>query len=156
MIESENIETTPRIEDAIRAKLSGEAQKNALAFVADLQEKGFTFPGWGSGDDAGWNPAYNGNSFGTALVNDQFMFFIGLEWDFDRGGIVDGELKEFAWSHVTICPQGPCKPPYCENNKNRWKIFGKEFESACHSPLQFIGPDEKTLDNIKKLLITTK
>ena len=153
----------PVIEDVIKEKLVGEAQKNALDFVAAMQEKEFSFVGWDSGSEVGWTPTYNGKGLGTTLINDQFMFFIGLDWNFDDSRAVEDEIKEFVWAHITVCPQEPCAPPYCQadehndnHSKNRWKIFGKEYESTCNAPLQFIGPDAKTLDNIKKLLLMTK
>ena len=145
------------IENAIKEKLIGEKQHNALVFIASMQESGFSFEYWSDGASEGWNPAYNGKDFGCVLITNEFMFFICLDWNFGRSGIVENnELKEFALAHTTICPQSPCKPPYCENNKNRWQIFGKQYESTCHSPLQFISPNAKTLDNIKKLLIETR
>jgi len=145
------------IENAIKEKLTGEKQKNALDFIAAMREKGFSFEGWGSGDDVGWNPTYNGKGFGCVLVSNQFMFFIGLDWSFDDSGPADDELKEFAWAHVVNCPQEKyCKPPHCENSKNRWQIFQKEFESTCHAPLAFFNLVAKKLENIKKLLLMTK
>jgi len=146
------------IENAIKEKLTGEKQKNTLDFITSMQDNGFSFIGWLNEDGSvgGWDPTYNGKGFGCVLVTDKFMFFIGLDWDCKHSETTDEELKKFAWTHVTICPQQPCKPPYCENNKNQWTIFGKEYESTCHSPLQFIDPDAKTLDNIKKLLLATK
>ena len=148
------------IESAINEKLIGEKQKNALDFVESMQENGFLFNGWSDGDSEGWDPTYNGKGFGCVLVRDVFMFFIGLAWDCGRNNIeVDDELKEFAWSSITVCPQSLCKPPYCQgenHSKNRWQIFGEQYESICHSPLQFIDPDAKTLDKILKLLLTTK
>ncbi|MCL2363538.1 MAG: hypothetical protein FWC71_02615 [Defluviitaleaceae bacterium] len=145
------------IELAIKEKLTGEKQQNALDFIYSMQKEGFTFEGWSDGDGEGWDPTYNGNGFGCVLIHDDFMFFIGLNWDVSRStSEADDALKAFAWAHTTICPQSPCAPPYCENNNNRWQIFGREFESTCHSPLQFIAPDAKTLENIKKLLMATK
>jgi len=144
------------IETAIKEKLSGEKQQNALNFIASMQENGFSFEGWSDGDSEGWDPTYNGKGFGCVLVADDFMFFIGLDWDFGHNcAVEDSELKKFAWAHTTICPQSPCNPPYCENNKNPWQIFGKKYESTCHSPLQFIAPDAETLNNIKSLLLAT-
>jgi len=163
MSEQNTTNTPPVIEEVIKTKLAGDAQKNALDFVTAIQEKGFSFVGWGSGDDVGWTPTYNGKGLGSTLIYDQFMFFIGLDWDFDDSGTVEDELKEFTWAHVIGCPQEPCTPPYCQasednpnHSKNRWKIFDKEYESTCHAPLQFIGPDAKTLEKIKRLLLITQ
>jgi len=163
MSEQNNANSSPVIENIIKDKLTGETQKNVLDFIAAMREKGFSFAGWNNGDDMGWSPTYNGKSFGSVLIFEQFMFFIGLDWNFDDSIPVENELKEFVQAHVTVCPQEPCSPPYCQaddhsnnHSKNRWNIFGKEYESTCHAPLQFIGPDAKTLDNIKKLLLMTK
>jgi hypothetical protein len=32
-------------------------------------------------------------------------------------------------------------------------IFGKEYESTCHSPLAFLNPDAGALENAKKLFL---
>ena len=149
-----------KIEDKINVVLSGETQKNSLDFIAFMRTNGFSFEGFDMGDDeVGWNPIFKEKSIGCIMVSDQLMFWLGLDWCFDDNGSVSDDLKDFTWSHVVNCPQEPCKPPYCEgdnHSKNHWKIFEKEFESTCHSPLAFFGPDAKTLDNIKKLLLMTK
>jgi len=145
------------IETAITEKLTGDKQRDALNFIASMRENGFSFEGWSDGKSEGWDPTYNGKGFGCVLIDDVFMFFIGLDWDFGHGGLIeDDELKEFAWAHTTVCPQSVCNPPHCENSKNRWQIFGKEYESVCHAPLQFFDLDAKALDNIVKLLLATK
>jgi len=145
------------IETAVKEKLTGERQQNALDFIASMKESGFSFEGWSDNESEGWGPAYNGKDVGCVLIDDVFMFFIGLEWDFGRSNLIDDdELKDFALTHTTICPQAVCKPPYCKNNNNRWQIFGKEYESTCHAPLQFFDLDAKGLDNIRKLLLATK
>ena len=143
------------IEDAIKERLTGEVQKDALCFIAATQESGFSYVGFDEEGD-GWDPVHeNINIHGCVLVNDQFMFFVGIDCRFDEFIQPDDELKEFAWSHTTICPQSVCKPPYCQgdnHSKNQYKIFGKEYESTCHSPLQFIGLDAEKLNMLRKLL----
>ena len=109
------------------------------------------------------------NSGGTAVVSGQFsqngkplhhiVAVVGYGEDKDGCGTIENELKEFTWSHVVNCPQKLCEPPYCEGDnksKNQWQIFGKNYESTCHSPLAFFGPDENALNNMKKLLHMTK
>ena len=157
----QNVNNLPAIEDAIVKKLTGEIQKNTLDFIASMRENGFSFDAFDTGDvhsgEVRWSPAYKGESFGCAAVSDCFMFWIGLDWCFDDNELADENLKEFVWSHVVVCPQEKyCKPPYCEGSKNRWKIFRKEYESTCHAPLAFFGPDAIALDNIIKLLLMTK
>jgi len=147
------------IEDAIRERLTAEAQKDVLNFITATQENGFSYVGFDE-EGGGWDPVHeNRNIHGCVLVSDQFMFFVGLDCQFDEEELVDDELKEFAWSYTTICPQSVCKPPYCQgenHSKNRWQIFGKQYESTCHSPLQFIDPDSNTLENLLRLLLVAK
>ena len=154
------------IEDAIKEKLKGETQKTTLDFIVSMQKNGFSFEGFSAGGEGvRWTPTHKGEGFGCVAVEDCFMFWIGLvDWYSDDDNSVDDELKEFAWTHVVVCPQEKyCKPPYCQgdsqgNNhcKNRWQIFGKVHESTCHAPLAFFGPDAKALDNIAKLLLMSK
>jgi hypothetical protein len=157
------------IEDGIREKLTGDPQKNALDLVAFMRENEFSFDAFDMGSETGWNPTYKGKGFGCVQIgNDNTLgFWLGLDWNFDDTGKlaqhVDDDLKEFAWAHVVVCPQEKyCKPPYCQPNdehpgsRNRWQIFGKEYESTCHAPLAFFNPDAKAVENLKKLLYMTK
>ena len=150
----------PAIEETIRKKLKGEARKNALDFVAFSQANGFSFVGFDAGSEGyRWTPTYNGKGLGCVAVTNEFMFWVGLDWRFDDNGPVDDELKNFVYMHVVSCPQEPCMPPYCQGEchcKNRWQIFEKEFQSTCHSPLAFFGPDAISFENMKKLLLLTK
>lgn len=150
------------IENAIHERLTGEARINALDFVVFMHENEFTFEGFDLGHTVGWNPAYSGKGIGCTMVSDQFMFWLGLECEFDSSGPADDELKDFAWAHVINCPQDLCKPPYCQANdehpgcKNRWGIFGRDYESTCHAPLAFVNPDAKAFENLKKLMLRAR
>ena len=147
------------IESKIKEKLTCEIQENTLDFISFMYGNGFTFESFDAGSEIGWNPIYKGKGIGCAMISDEFMFWLGLDWCFDDNGTIENELKEFTWSHVVNCPQKPCEPPYCEGDnksKNQWQIFGKNYESTCHSPLAFFGPDENTLNNMKKLILMTK
>ena len=148
------------IEAAITERLTGDTQKNALEFIAFMRGHGFSFHGFENGDDIWWTPAYKGEYIGTinvARAEKEFWLWLGLNCDFD-GGAADVGLKEFTWSHVVNCPQGVCKPPYCERNsehpgsRNQWKVFGREYESTCHAPLAFFNPDAEAFENIEKLM----
>ena len=150
------------IENVVNENLTGEAQKNTLDFIGFMRKNGFTFEYFDLGHTVGWHPAYNGNGIGCTMVSDQFMFWLGLECEFDSSGPADDELKGFVWAHTVICPQECCKPPYCIANeehpgsKNTWKVFGKEYESTCHAPLAFFNPDTKAFDNLKKLMLRAR
>jgi len=152
------------IKNVINEKLTGNAQKDALDLIEFMQGNGFSFKDFDTGSYVRWTPTYNGEGMGCIAVAEEAMLstgvsialWLGLDWHFDDSAPTDDELKKFAWAHVVNCPQEPCKPPHCENSKNPWKIFGKEFESTCHSPLAFFSLDAKALENIKKLLLMTK
>lgn len=152
-----------QIENAIKERLVGETQKHTLDFVAFMRKNEFSCEWFDAGCD-GWTPSYKGEGFGTIMVapewsqeKDGFILWLGLECVFDDIEQADDDLKEFAWAHVVICPQNNyCKPPYCENSKNHWKVFGREYESTCHAPLAFFNPDANTLENLKKLFVMIK
>jgi len=153
-----------QIENVINAKLTGDAQKNALDLIAFMRESGFSFKGFNAGKEIRWDPIYKGKGIGCMAVAEEPMLkagvsialWLGLDWRCDDTATTDNELKEFAWAHVVNCPQGQCKPPHCENSKNHWSIFGKEYESVCHAPLAFFSLDGEALGNIKKLLQMSK
>jgi len=153
------------IKDVINEKLTGETQKNMLELVTFMQKNGFSFEGFASGNDVRWTATYKGKDIGCVAVAEESMLsagtsialWLGLECDFDDNGSVNDELKDFTWSHVVVCPQEKyCKPPYCEGSKNPWEVFGKKYESTCHSPLQFIGLDAENLAKLKELLLASK
>ena len=154
----QNCVLLPEIEDAVRDRLTGAAQKDTLDFIAFARERGVSFKGFETEGQVMWDPTYNDKGFGCVIVADQFMFFLGLDWRFDDSGGADEELKAFVRKHVAVCPQEPCEPPYCQGDNhshNRWHIFGMDYESTCHAPLQFIGPDADALGQMKKLLLMT-
>ena len=100
-----------------------------------------------------------GNSIGFMLVNGTpqmpgpwTIWFNSC--DFDDNGSTDDELKETTWTHASKC--GHCHAGWKDCGGGDRIIFGREFKSLCHSPLMFTDPDAKTLESIKKLLLTTK
>ena len=149
------------IEDAINARLTGDARKNLLDWAASMRENGFSFIGFTSGNGGG-SIAYKGKSIGCmdiAQVYEKehvdFVLWLFLDCEFDSDG-ADDELKEFAWAHVPICRQEKYCKKYCNLSRNRWQIFEREFESVCHAPLAFWNPDANDFENIKKLLLRLK
>jgi len=142
-----------KIEDAIHAALSGDAQKNALAFAAflranDLSIEKIDVPG-------GWN--VNEGKINIAFVQifgDRNEFNIVLHIStYDGKSPADDGLKEFAWAHVVLCPQGCGGPTFCNESQNRRTILGKEYESTCQSPLAFINPSAHDLIKAQKLIL---
>jgi len=143
------------IENAINEKLTGETQANALDLIAFMRANEFL-------NEDGWEIYYKGEGIGCIDIakidsdKDEFWFWPSLGWDIDGNGSAYDELKEFAWAHVRICRQKKYCAGYCDASRNRWKIFGKEYESTCHAPMSFTNPNANTVENIKKLMLIIK
>ena len=146
------------IEDIIKKKLNGDAQKTALDFAAFLRAN--DLPLAGNEDGEGWAVGGTvGNSAGYMLINGAAEFpgpwTVWLNTcDYDCGGPVDDELKETAWAHASPC--GRCHEGWKDCGGGDRTIFGREFERLCHSPLMFTVPDAKTLEILQKLLLMAK
>ncbi|MCL2420755.1 MAG: hypothetical protein FWD03_02755 [Defluviitaleaceae bacterium] len=156
---SEQKKPLPLIEEKIHDVLSGDAQKNALDFAAFLQANEILLDPNGN-DGEGWAVGgVVGDSIGFMLIN-------GVEeipgpwtvWfntcDFGDGKLADEDLKEAVWAHTGNC--GRCHEGWATCGGGERTIFGKTFESLCHSPLMFVNPDAKTLAHIKKLIVMLK
>ena len=146
--------TNPKIEDCINDALNGETQKNALDFVAFLRANEFIPEGYNCG-----SVLYKGEHIGFMMIriDENELWFWFNTCDFGGRSTAEDDLKEFAWAHTVICPQSPCVEGGCETKqKCRNTIFGREYESTCHSPLAFFNPDVIKLENIKKLLLLLK
>ena len=76
--------------------------------------------------------------------------------DFDNGGFVDDGLKKFTLAHVVVCPQGCDGLEICERSQKHVKVFEKEYENICISPLQIINPDTTGFEYAKKLILMVK
>ncbi len=157
MSEQNTTSTQTKIEDAINEKLTGDAQRNALDFVAFLRANEISLNS--SGDGEGW--AVGGiveNSVGFMLVNGaEQMPGPWTVWfnSCDFGGDpADDELKETAWAYTSKCEH--CHAAWKDCGGGDRTIFGKEFEWLCHSPLMFTNPDAKTLQNVNKLILLLK
>ena len=144
------------IEEAITQKLAGEAQNNALDFVAFLRENKLQLGS--NGDGEGWAVGgIVGDSIGFMLVNGAKK--IPGPWTIwfnscDFEDCADDALKETAWAHASPC--GKCNKGWKDCGGGDRTIFGKEFERLCHSPLMFTNPDAQTLEHVKKLILLLK
>jgi hypothetical protein len=141
-------------EDKIKATLNGDTLKNALDFVAFLQANEGLLAEPCEGTD-GWNIYVKG-------INSAFVNFSGENNNFDivlhintydGEEPVDDDLKEFAWAHVLICPKGCGSSTLCGNSKINNKIFEKEYERICQSPLYFPNPYGNEIKMVQKLLL---
>ena len=150
---------TPPIEIAINERLTGEAQSNALDFVAFARANGISLHGGGGGEVfSGWDIAGTaGASIGYIIVNGVPDFpgpwTIWLN-SCDFVGDADDELKGAAWAHASPC--GKCNKGWEKCGGGPRTIFGKDFDRLCHSPLMFTNPDAQALEHAKKLLLMLK
>jgi len=147
------------IEDAIKKKLKGDAQTNALDFLAFTRENDISLNGDGNGGDwSGWAVGGTvGDSIGYMIVNGAKKFpgpwTIWLNsCDFEDSA--DDALKEAAWAHASPC--GKCHEGWEDCGGGARTIFGRKFDRLCHSPLMFTNPDAQTLEYAKKLILMLK
>ena len=138
------------LEEKIKTFLSGETQKNALDFAAflkanEIPPKLHVITIVGDGGD-------------FPHIRPWTIFFNVCDFDTEEGSAND-DLAEFAWRHAHICDHFITDGKRCGCGRqpgSKKIIFGKEFENICHCPMQFIDPDAKTLQNMKKLLLMLK
>jgi len=142
------------LENAINDYFTGDAKENALDFTAFLSANDILLES--NGDGRGWAVGgIVGNSNGFLMIDTaggRLAIWIN-NCDFPGGDSADDDLKAFAWAHVVNCPQEPCVGGGCAEKHHRNVIFGREYDSTCHSPLAFFEPDAETLEGIKKLFL---
>lgn len=139
---NENAKKTT-IEHVIRKTLTGDAQKNALDYVAFLAANGIKRLPF----ENGWCYAD-----GSVLYFDGGAKIPGpwTIWAIDVAVFaVDDALKAFAWSYANNCGCG-AQPGL------RKTLFGREFDHICTATLMFTNPDAATLSSIKKLALMNK
>ena len=143
---------TPAIEEAIREKLKGDAQKNALDFVAFARANG-----WTNDDEYSSNFYYRGKPTFVLLCFEKSENYPDGEWgiynyptsehdDFP----LDESMKDFLWANVKTCT-GQCGCPNWPRGGNQ-TVYGKEFQSVCSSTITFSNPDAEALEKIKVLM----
>jgi len=138
-----------QIDNIIKEKLTGEAQKNALGFVGFLRAKGVML---NDSDNYFWNAEYKGE--GLCVINiavyddhasfDTFINDLPNSWN-----PVDERTKEIIWANVR--PHNPTCHGKCSPGSSR-VILGKQFDNLCSSALGFYGPDAETVDCMKKII----
>ena len=143
-----------RIEDVIQKVLTGDAQKNALDFIAHLragdEPEKFTIVMNDENDESGWSATHLG--FIVITGSDDFPgpWTMWLEANNlgESGAPVDEDVKEFAWTHVSPCGScgGTCSPG------TSTKVFGKGFENVCQHNLMFTNPDAEAVAYMKKIV----
>ena len=155
----------PAIEEAITTKLKGDAQTNALDFVAFLRANGISLD-YNAGESKKrsiWNGAVGGvvgNSIGYITINGDkkcpgpWTFWFN-SCDFDGSDAADEAFKNAIWAFASPCQRCNDNWEKCMGSGKR-TILGKAFENQCHSPLMFCNPDAKTLEHMKQFLLYLK
>lgn len=138
-------------------------RENALKLVTYLNENELSLTSlpyeMDNGKTIGYKIPYNGHYLGWILVKENggwcFQIFNFLDFgDSIHTDEQEEEFKKAVYEHVKIC-KAPCHDE-CWRAKDV-KIFGKEFKSVCsqHSH-DFVNPDDKTIEHIKKLIDYSK
>ena len=146
-----------RIEDVINDVLKGEAQTNALEFIAYLRAVDAVI---GDSDNYFWHPTYKGKELCAINIEinddgasfDTFVNSLPIAWTAEGSGEhvdVDERTKEIVWANVRPCEItncGGCSPGISIN------ILGKQFNNLCGSFLGIYAPDAETVECMKKIV----
>ena len=148
---SESKKIKPKIEDVINEILSGDAQENALNFVAYLRKKKMN-PQWSAAN--AWK--VSSKTFGVCFIrlhgsaeyhrlelgSWNITPFIG-EYD---GNSLSNEMKEVIWANKKNCQTcSLCALPVSS-------IFGKKFATSCECSICFKNPNAEAVECAKKLV----
>jgi hypothetical protein len=150
--------TEQSVEYCISEILIGDAQVNALDFVAYLRANDMQFErGIGY-----WADKY----YWLIKYKDQYVCFLLLNggedetepdgwviWSDDSGSdwysasLFDEHTKEIAWEHIDFCANcGSC------SGGTRKTIFGREFDDVCRTTFRFNNPNTEAVACMKKLV----
>jgi hypothetical protein len=144
------------IEDDIKySDLSENLQEHTLNFVVFLSNNDFSIEAENDGN--GWKIIYKNECVGHMNFTNVGIWIDTC--DFGSSGSADDVLKETIWTHVRICEHfcSGGKQCGCGNQPGFDRtIFGKKHKNLCFSNLEFMNPDVKTLENIKKLMLLFK
>ena len=148
------------VEDVIKnSGLSEDLKKSHLEFCRFLKDNGFSIEPEGHTEDnvSGWIILHMTECVGHTNYTNAGVWIDTC--DFSDSDLADDALKETAWAHVRICEHFSSggKQCGCGNQPGSNKmIFGKKFENLCFALLEFLNPDAKTLEDIKKLMLLFK
>jgi len=145
------------IEDVINDTLKGEAQKNALDFVAYLRENKMSPI---NTSNNGWKVSSKAcvvcyiwidSDTGTLTLNP----FIG-EYALDS---LSDEFKEIVWANKRPTCGETCHVIVGDGYNCSYKlntIFGKNFDDACARSIVFKNPDSNEFECLKELIMMRK
>jgi hypothetical protein len=148
------------VEDVIKNSALSENLKNThIEFCRFLKDNEFSIePEDHTEDDKnGWKITYLHECVG------HMNFANGGIWidtcDFGGSGSADDILKETTWNHVRICEYFKSGGKRCGCGRQPGfdrTIFGNKQNNLCFALLEFLDPDAKTLEDIKKLMLLFK
>ncbi len=152
-----------RIEDVVSGVLKGDAQKNALEFVAYLRHNGI--------------PLEESDHYWEVKYRDECVCFLWITGADERPGpwtiwsaevpgtwaswhegecgaanpgvTVDEHIKEIAWANVNVCGHcGGCSNP----GGMRKTVLGRSFDHLCNATMAFTSPDNRALECAKRMI----
>lgn len=155
-----------KIEDVIATVLRGDAQRNALDFIAFLSASGIPF----NVSENYLDVHYHGKNVCSILITgaDQAPGPWTIWSDQEPGAWiawsdeddvteredfpVDEQTKEVVWAHVNYCAScgGSCSPGKTKT------VLGKKFHGLCSSAVAFTNPDAEALDCAKRMVEARK
>ena len=141
------------VEDVLDDKLSGDALKSALDFIAYMRENGMP-PA--IADDWFQYQGENICTIITGVCESHNMSGKGDNWSiyWANCDVYWGEKDEVDkdLEHYVFRSENPCGKCPCEHSPGiRKTVFGRVYENACYSTLCFDNPNAEELERIKKL-----
>jgi len=133
------------------SELNKNLQENMLDFVVFLKENEFSIEPEDDGN--GWRILYKNECVGHMNFTEVGIWIDTC--DFGGGDAADDALKEFTWDHVRACEHFSSEGKRCGCGRQPGfikTIFGKKYTNLCFALLEFMDPDAKTLENIKRLM----
>jgi len=147
--------TNTQFMDYIKENLTGDTQRNALAFLQHLISIGMTAEG--SANDGRF--IYKGvkvcdTYFGSSSNNPGYPEPWNVWMTDDYGKEIesvpfDDRMREVAWANVLACDN--CGADWCAPDKRRI-ILGRGFDKLCVSVMSFTAPDAEAVECMKKLM----
>jgi len=150
-----NIENLDQFEKAVISILNGETRENLLDFARYLRFLGMMVSG--NSDDGQvifkdkkvCDFHFSGNFCGYPAP---WTVWMTGDYGTETESIPNNErLMEIVWANVHFCENCGGSSHWCGSGKRR-KIFGRDFENLCVSPIVFNGSDFETVECMKKLV----
>ena len=154
IMSSQSTNNLAPFEDSIRKIPAGETRQNILGFLQYLNSLGMVFAG--NTDDG--RVIYKGKKVCDFHISGDYSGYPGpwtvwMTGDFGTETEClpdDTRLMEIAWANVHPCDNCGGSSVWCGTDKRR-KVFGRDFENLCVSPIAFTGSDSEAVGCMKKM-----